>query len=137
MQHSWLFLGTIFFLFVMNIFLLARDKTKKYLPISHRIIHCQTYLACIIRYQLMQGWCPHSDNPLEKGLRKRASVQNKSPLVNYKIVLDWNTQYCMQKASFWCLFPSCWLYLSPRSPTEILLLVIWWNNISAVHLRRN
>ena len=43
---------------------------------------------------------------LEKGLRMRASVRNESTLVNYKIVLEWNTQYCMQKASFWGLILS-------------------------------
>ena len=60
----------------------------------------------------MQDQCSHSDNPLEKGLRIRASVWNESTLVNYKIVLEWNTQYCMQKASF------CYLILSllPTKP---------------------
>ena len=43
MQHIWLFLGTIFFLFAINFILLTRNKTKKDLPISHRIINYQTF----------------------------------------------------------------------------------------------
>ena len=86
MQHTWLFL-VLCFLFL--------QKTKKYFPICHKIRNYQTFLACIIVYQLVQGRCPHSDNPLEN-----ESVQNESTLVNYKIVLEWTTQYCMQKAKF-------------------------------------
>ena len=37
----------IFFLFAMNFILLARDKTKKYLQISHRIINHQTFLGSL------------------------------------------------------------------------------------------
>ena len=65
-------LTQFFFLFAMNFILLARDKTKKYLSISHRIINYQTFLArtYIIVYQLIQDQSSHSDNPLDKGLRK-------------------------------------------------------------------
>ena len=86
----------------MNFILLARDKTKKSIPISHRIINYQTFLVgvCIIVYQFIQGQFPYSDNPLEQELRdrererereresERASVPNESTLVNYKIVLE-------------------------------------------------
>ena len=89
----------------LNFILLARDKTKEYLLVSHRMINYQTFLAraCIIVYQLIQGQCPHSYNPQERGLRKRASVRNEPILINCKIVLEWNTQYCMKKTLFWCL----------------------------------
>ena len=115
MQYIWLFLDTIFFLFAMNFVLLARDKTKKYFLISQRIINCNKLLAspCITVYQ--QDQCSHSDTPLEKGLRKRASVWNESTLVNYNILLEWNTQYCMQKASFWCLMILSLLLTKPVS----------------------
>ena len=77
-----LFFGVIYFLFAMNFILLTRKKTKKYLPISHRIKNYQPFLGSIIIYQLMQGrcpgQCPHSNNPPEKGLRKTASAQNGS-----------------------------------------------------------
>ena len=49
-----------FFVFAMNFILLVRNKTKKYLPVSHRIINYQTFLACITVYQLIQGQCSHS-----------------------------------------------------------------------------
>ena len=51
----------------------------------------QTFSAYIIVYQLIQVRCPISDNPLEKRLRKRASIQNELTLVNYKVVLEQNT----------------------------------------------
>ena len=73
-----LFLGTIFFLFGMNFVLLAITKSKKYLPISHGKINYQSFSACIIIYQLIQGQYAHSNKPPDKEFRKRASVQYES-----------------------------------------------------------
>ena len=52
----------------MNFILRARDKTKKYLPISQRIIKYQI----IIVYQFMQDQCSHSFTILEERAQKGA-----------------------------------------------------------------
>ena len=93
-----------FLLFTMNFNLLVRNKTKKYHPISHRIINYQTFLACIIVYQLIQSQCPHSNNPLEKGLRKRASVQNES---TSKLKNRAGMKYLVLHAESFILVPPC------------------------------
>ena len=79
-QHIWLFVDTIFFLFAINfILLLARDKTKKYLPTSQRIIKYLIFFlarACITVYQLMQDQCSHSDTPpAERAQKECISVK--------------------------------------------------------------
>ena len=142
MQYIWISLDTNFFLFAMNFILLARDKTKKYLPISQRIINYQTFFfarACITVYQLIQDHCSHSDTPLEKRAQKDSiSVKwiNSSKIQNCNGI---NTQYCMQKASFWCLILSLLLTKPVFQITyrDMVMLVILWNKISVECLRRN
>ena len=52
--------GAIAFLFAVNLILLAREKTKKYLIIFHRVrvINYQTFIACFIIYNSFRATAP-------------------------------------------------------------------------------
>ena len=117
------------FFFVMNFILPARDKTKKYLPVSQRKTSNQNFCLLELALLYINSYRTNAPIPLiayKKGLRKRASAWNELTLVNYKIVLEWNTQYCMQKASFCCLILSLLLTKQVFQITyrDMLMLVI-------------
>ena len=133
MQHIWLFLGTTFFPFFNEFYLLSRNKTKKNLPIFRTIINYQTLLFCTILYQLIQGQFAIPIIPWTKGSRREHQFK-MSQLVNYA---GMKYLILVQKAPFCCLLhlltipTDCLLYLQNRDN----IVIMWWNNISVVYLQ--